>query len=147
MSETAQQYELAYHLSPALDEAGMTAARDEISKIVTSHGGTVSFTRDPEKTRLSYPIKHQRQSWFGYTHFGIEDREKLQEIDEQMRLDNNVIRYLLVVRDYRSQTQGALRTPSAMRPHKQSIPRRQEQPSQVAPQEMEKQLEEVIEKL
>lgn len=147
MAETAKQYELAYHISPTLDEAGVLRVRDEIAQMVVSSGGTITFTREPEKTRLSYPVKHQRQSWFGYLHFDLESGEKLPELDEHMRLNDGILRYLLIVRDPKMQTQAAMRVPSALRPAKQSIPRRAETPSETTPQELEEQLEKVIEKL
>ena len=59
-------------------------------------GGIISFKKEPERTRLSYPINHKGQAYFGYIHFNLESKENLAAIDEQVKLNNDVLRYLTI---------------------------------------------------
>ena len=89
-------YELAFHLNPDLEEIRVQEIAQNLEKEVVSIGGAISFKKDPEKVRLSYPIKHQRQAYFGYIHFTLETGEKLGDLDNQIKHNNDVVRYLLV---------------------------------------------------
>ena len=89
-------YELSFHLNPDLEEAQARQLAQNIENYITSAGGVVSFKKEPERTRLSYPIKHNQQAYFGYVHFNLDNKEGLATIDEQMRLNNDILRYLTV---------------------------------------------------
>jgi len=89
-------YELAYHLSPDFEETQVKQTTQSIENYITSNGGVVSFKKEPERTRLSYPINHNKQAYFGYVHFSLDNKEGLATIDEQMRLNNDVLRHLTV---------------------------------------------------
>ncbi|OGN08606.1 MAG: hypothetical protein A3J46_02795 [Candidatus Yanofskybacteria bacterium RIFCSPHIGHO2_02_FULL_41_11] len=89
-------YELAFHLNPDLEEARAQQLAQSIESCVTSSGGIISFKKEPERTRLSYPIKHKRQAYFGYIHFNLDLPEKLANIDEEVRHNNDILRYLTV---------------------------------------------------
>ena len=96
MANDKTVYELAFHLNPDLEELQAQQLAQNIENYITSVGGVISFKKEPERIRLSYPIKHKKQAYFGYIHFNLELPEKLPNIDEQIRLDNNVLRYLTV---------------------------------------------------
>ena len=89
-------YELAFHLNPDLEEAQVKELAQNIENYVISAEGVISFKKEPEKTRLSYPIKHKKQAYFGYIHFALESKEALANIDEQIRHNSDVLRYLTV---------------------------------------------------
>jgi ribosomal protein S6 len=105
MSEKTKMYELAYHLDASLEEAQVPQMREELEKLVTSHGGMISFSKEPEKARLSYPIRHSRSSYFGYIQFTMPNGEHLAVIDEQLRLNNHVIRSIVLKQEPVSQNQ------------------------------------------
>ncbi len=89
-------YELAFHLNPDLEEAQVQQLSQNIESYITSAEGVVSFKKEPEKIRLSYLIKHKKQAYFGYIHFTLEVPENLANIDEQVRHNNDILRYLVV---------------------------------------------------
>ena len=92
-----QVYELAFHINPDLEEAQVQQVSQDIENYITSNKGTVSFKRELEKTRLSYLIKHKRMAYFGYFHFSLESPEEgLANINERFKLNNDVLRYLIV---------------------------------------------------
>lgn len=102
-------YELAFHLNPDLEESQVQQLVQNLESYITSNGGVVSFKKEPEKIRLSYLVKDKKQAYFGYIHFNLETpteipgsaqepspRENLANIDEQVRHNNDVLRYLVV---------------------------------------------------
>lgn len=89
-------YELAFHLNPDLEEAQVQQAAQNLENYITSAEGVISFKKEPERARLSYPIKHKRQAYFGYMRFTLEPKENLASIEEQARINNDVLRYLVV---------------------------------------------------
>lgn len=89
-------YELAFHIDSNLDESGARNVQAEVQKFVNDIGGAISFTKDIEKTKLSYPIRHQRFSHMGYVRFSLENGEKISELDEHMRLHPPIMRHLLL---------------------------------------------------
>jgi ribosomal protein S6 len=97
MSEMSKQtYELAFHLNPALEEADVQRIRQELEKIITTNGGIISFSKDPEKIRLAYPIKHLLNSNFGYMNFNLELPELVNQIRDEVKLNHDVIRFLIL---------------------------------------------------
>src|SRR3989344_1771094 len=93
-----KNYELAFHIIPNLEEADVQKTKQELEKTVISRGGTVLFSKDPERTRLAYPIKHQGNAYFGYLNFNLEssEPETVSQIRDELRLNQNVLRFLIL---------------------------------------------------
>ena len=89
-------YELAFHLNPNLEEAKVREIKENVEKIITSNEGVISYSKEPEKIRLSYEIKHQRNSFFSYIQFNLSGSKALDELNEQLKLNPDVLRYLII---------------------------------------------------
>lgn len=97
MSDLAKQnYELAFHITPTLEDADVQRTRQELEKVVISHGGVISFSKDPEKIRLAYPIKHQSNAYFGYFNFDLDSGEFLNQIRDDIKLNADILRFLIL---------------------------------------------------
>ncbi len=147
MTEKTPQYELAYHLDPNLDDVKVHQIREETEQFIGTLGGVIAFSKEPEKIRLSYPVRHQRSSYFGYLHFTLPEREKLAQLDEYLRLNTNVFRYLALKIEPESEKQKAARVGMAQREQKRPVRKTEPAAPSAKPEEIEKQLEEVIGKL
>ncbi len=133
-----QLYELAYHIEPEVQEDQLVPMKDELEKLVTDKGGVIVFSKEPERSRLSYPIRNERMSYFGYIHFNIADKDALAHIDEQLRLNTHIMRHLLIkVADRRA---DATKLPAGQ-PERRV---RKETAAHKDGKEIEKQLEDVI---
>lgn len=88
-------YEFAYHLGPELEEASIKEQMQELESIVSKNGGSLLSSREPKKTRLSYSIKHKKSSHFGVIDFSAVS-ETIEKINIQLKLQHNVMRYLLI---------------------------------------------------
>lgn len=105
MSDLAKQnYELAFQISSNLKESDVQKTRQDLEKAVISHGGIVSFAKDPERVRLAYPIKHQTNAFFGYLNFNLETGEAVHQIRDELRLNPNVLRFLILKQEEESKT-------------------------------------------
>lgn len=93
-------YEFACHFTTQLDEATVPALWQEVIGLIQRHGGTVSLAQEPQKQRLSYPILHQRQSFFGWAQFTLSEAEGspslLAELAEWARLHPQVLRHIVL---------------------------------------------------
>lgn len=88
-------YELAYHLSPDLDEAGVKVRVQELTELVSQAGGIVVNSKTPQHIHLSYMIKKKQYANFGLIDFSA-PADTVEKINAQMKLQSNVFRYLLI---------------------------------------------------
>lgn len=139
---------------PEFDEKELPGKMAEIEKIITQNDGEILKSQEPKKKHLSYPIKQNHYANFGVLEFQA-PAEAIDKINAQMKLQNDVLRYLLI----KSLGEGkVLRTlvPSKRRAKPKpgdieastqaSKPVRPKEES-AKPEEIEKQLEDVIEKI
>jgi len=96
-------YELAFHLVQTLDEEAIQAETKLIEDLIGQHGGFVLHSKKPEKRHLSYPIRHQIYAFFGFIDFTISS-DKIKKITDQLKLDKNVLRSMIVKKSQKSST-------------------------------------------
>lgn len=146
MPDTKNNYELGYHLNQNIEEAHVSQLREELEKLLANNGAIVVFSKEPEKTRLSYEIKHERASYFGFIQFSLDNKEALAAISEQLRLNNNLLRYIVLAVEPVRAKKGKPRSLMG-----QSQERKVKKPEQITTEEerkeIEKKLEDIIEGL
>lgn len=96
MDGIKQNYELAFHVVSSLEEAEARKLAQDLERSVTSKGGVVSFSKEPEKIRLSYPIKHQTGAYFGFFNFNLESPESVNQVRDELRLNPAVLRFIIL---------------------------------------------------
>ena len=90
-------YELAFHLNPNLEESKVSETKARLEQAITGRTGTISFSKEPEKIRLSYAIDHNNSAFFGYIQFTLgSPEEALKELNDELKLNNDILRYLIV---------------------------------------------------
>ena len=92
-------YEMSYLLTTDIPEDKIDSETIELKNIITENGGDIVQTNSPEKKRLAYPIrKAGKKSKEGiYFLFNLELSERFPvEIGKKLRLNEKVLRYLLV---------------------------------------------------
>lgn len=148
MSDTKRNYELAYHITPNTDEARIDQIRTELEKELTQAGASISFSRQPERTRLSYPVNGNAQSYFGYIQFNSENPEGLQTVQDHIKLNQDIIRSMIMRLPSDAQkNQQAMRQQKAReRMQKMAAKTLPQQPA-VKNEKLDKELEDIIEKL
>ena len=138
-------YELAFHLSPNTEESALEQARQELEGYIAEAGGSIGYVRKPERTHLSYPIKKNSNSFFAYVHFSMVDKDGLVKVEDKLKLDTRVLRYLLLKTE-----SDAEKAKSIARKAKSSIRRErrtEKQPVKKATEQEKKEIDEKLEKL
>ena len=141
-------YELAFHLNPNLEEAKVKEIKEKIESIITSNKGVVSYSKEPEKIRLSYDIKHHGNSFFSYIQFNLSEAGALEELNEQLKLNPDVLRHLVIKLPSDLQKKQSMLKQVKMREGQE----KRAQTKSTAPivgenKELDKKLEEIIEGL
>lgn len=94
MSEQ-KKYEIAYHLSPAVPEGDVLLESGKIAKLIEDSKGMVRHQEAPQKRRLYYPIKKERNSFFGWITFSMPPAE-LANFSKKLKTAENLLRHLIV---------------------------------------------------
>lgn len=91
-------YEVVYILDPALDEAAVTAKLDTFHELATAMGGEVAEIDHWGGRQLAYPINKQGSGYYVVAHFTAAP-EALPEYERLLKLDLEVLRYLVVINE------------------------------------------------
>ncbi len=93
-----RDYEMMIVITPTVGEEGLPAEIERVSGYITGQGGTVSSTINENpwgRRRLAYPINDHRDAFYVLYRF-IARPEAIVEIEREMKLDEALIRYLVV---------------------------------------------------
>ncbi len=92
------KYELAVVVSVKLEDEERAATIERVKEYITRYGGTVVDVEEWGKRRLAYEIQKMREAYYYFVHFEA-DSSCPAELESQMRIMENVIRYLIVRQD------------------------------------------------
>ena len=130
-----ENYELGFHLIPDLTEDEVKQATEELASEITKNGGLITFTKEPQRFRLAYPIKHKLSSYFGFIIYSA-PKDSVLKLQDTFKLNTKILRYVIVKKEERQE------------PEVRTKPRlKQEEKPAAKPTEVDKQLEEIIENL
>ncbi len=93
----AKEYEMALVLRPELDEERQAAVLTRYRQVIERHGGTVEEPNVWGKRRLAYEINDQQEGIYVFVPFTAESTANA-ELDRLLRIDENVLRHLVVIR-------------------------------------------------
>jgi small subunit ribosomal protein S6 len=91
-------YEVVYILDPALDEDAANAKLSTFHELATAQGGEVSEVDHWGPRQLAYPIAKQTSGYYVVAQFTAV-AEALPEFERLLKLDGELMRYLLVLND------------------------------------------------
>ena len=90
------KYELVVVVSAKLEEEERAAEIEKVSNLVTRFGGTITDVEEWGKKRLAYEIQKMSEAYYYFIHFDTDNTDCPNEIEDQIRIMENVIRYLCV---------------------------------------------------
>ncbi len=91
-------YEVVYILDPALDEGAVTAKLEKFHALAVASGGEVTAVDHWGNRQLAYPIRRHQSGYYVVAQFAAV-ADALPEFERLLRLDEEVLRYLLVLND------------------------------------------------
>ena len=92
------KYELCVVLSAKLEDDERTAALEKVQKLITRFGGTIENIDEWGKKKLAYEIQKMKEAYYYFVHFDADATAPV-EIENRIRIMDNVIRYLCVRAD------------------------------------------------
>lgn len=93
------KYELALVISAKLDDETRSGVLDRSRDYIARHGGTVGETQEWGKRKLAYEIEKQTEAYYYFIQFETDNSETPNELEQRMRIMDNVLRYLIVRKD------------------------------------------------
>ena len=148
LEQKIENYELGFHLLPELEEGKIAEKTQEIEEMIAKLGGSVVNSRQPKKQHLSYPIDHQRYSYFGVISFKLPAIAS-DQLRDNLKLEETVLRSLILKVKENQKVLRTIKDQSAkprIRTHTPTKPDAKPK-EEIKPEVMEKQIEEVIEGL
>ncbi len=76
----------------------------KVAKLLNSHEAKINLENYWGKKKFAYPINHENYGYYGYYEFAIE-RKAISEINNTLRLDKDVLRFIIIKKDVKSEEQ------------------------------------------
>ena len=89
------KYELALVVNAKIEDDAREAVVEKAKNYVTRYGGTITEVEEWGKKRLAYEIQKMREAYYYFIHFES-DATVPGEIEQRIRIMDNVLRYLCV---------------------------------------------------
>lgn len=93
------KYEIATVLSVRLEDEERTAIIERIKEMITRFGGNVADVEEWGKRKLAYEIQKMDEAFYYFIHFESDNTDCPNEMEQQLRIMDGVIRYLIVRED------------------------------------------------
>jgi small subunit ribosomal protein S6 len=90
------KYELAVIVNVKLEDEERAATIEKVKEYIVRFGGTVTNVDDWGKKRLAYEIQKSREAFYYFIQFESENTDCPNEVEANIRLMENVVRYLCV---------------------------------------------------
>ena len=92
------KYELTVVLNVKLEDEQRAAAIEKVKGYITRFGGTVTNVDEWGKKRLAYEIQKMKEGFYYFITFES-DSNCPNEVEQRVRIMENVIRYLCIRQD------------------------------------------------
>jgi len=92
------QYELSLVVNAKIEDEAKVATLEAVKDLITRFGGTITNVDDWGKKRLAYEIQKMKEGFYYFIQFES-DSKCPGEIEQRIRIMENVIRYLCIRRD------------------------------------------------
>lgn len=89
------EYETIYVVRPELTEDTVRALNEKVDGIVGRFEGHILFREDWGKRKLAYPIQKNSKGHYIYLRY-LGPTEMIAEIERNLRIDSNLLRFLTV---------------------------------------------------
>ena len=90
------KYELVVVVSAKLEDDARAQVIEKVQALVTRFGGTITDVEEWGKKKLAYEIQKMSEAYYYFIHFDTDNTDCPNEIEDQIRIMENVIRYLCV---------------------------------------------------
>ena len=96
----ARDYELGIVINPEVGDEQARAVVERVQQIIGANGGQVVRVNAWGRRRLAYPIEHHRDGLYFFYDLILEPQSVV-EIERNLRVNEDIVRHLLKLRDSR----------------------------------------------
>ena len=89
------KYELAVVVNAKIEDDERAQVIEKIKEMIARFGGNVTDVDEWGKKRLAYEIQKMREAYYYFIHFEAESTVPA-EVEQRIRIMDNVLRYLCV---------------------------------------------------
>lgn len=89
------KYEMMFIVKATIDEAKVSEVAENLKSVITSMKGEITDSKDMGQKKLAYPIKKEVTGFYFVVNFNA-DNETVAELDRKARIDENVIRHMII---------------------------------------------------
>jgi len=93
-----RNYEGVFILTPDLSSDASKGAVVQLQELVTKNGGRIDGLQEWGRKRLAYKIKKKHEGHYVILNFQL-DSKQTKKMEQSLRLNDQVLRYLLVSKD------------------------------------------------
>ncbi|MDD7267333.1 MAG: 30S ribosomal protein S6 [Lachnospiraceae bacterium] len=93
------KYELAVVVSAKIEDEAREATVEKVKEYVTRFGGTITNVDEWGKKRLAYEIQKMKEAFYYFIQFETENTACPGEVEQRIRIMENVIRFLCIKQD------------------------------------------------
>lgn len=130
-----------------MEETRAEQIRTDLEQELVKNGASITYAKAPEKIRLSYEVKGNQQAYFGYIQFNTENPEGLRPLEEHIKLNPDIIRSLVLRLPSDAQKNQQIMRQAKARERIQKMAKPLPQQPAVPNEKLDKELEDIIEKL
>lgn len=142
-----RHYELSFWFSAQLGETAAEQRSNVLVKNIEEIGGVVTFNQLPQLKQLAYPIKKERNGYFGYLKFDLPGK-KVEELKKKLDFDKDILRYLIIsIPEEKKREKSARKRKSSSFKKETTAPVAKKVPqAKIDIKELDKKLNEILEK-
>ena len=93
---TMNKYELALVINAKIEDDARTDAIEKIKALIEKFGGEITNVDEWGKKKLAYEIQKMSEAYYYFIHFDTDNTDCPNEIEDQIRIMENVIRFMTV---------------------------------------------------
>ena len=93
------KYEIAVVVSAKLEDEERATVIEKVKDLVQRFGGNITDVEDWGKKKLAYEIQKMDEAFYYFVHFESDNADCPNEMEQQLRIMDGVIRYLVVRED------------------------------------------------
>lgn len=89
------KYEMMFIVKATIDEAKVNEVAENLKSVITSMKGEITDSKDLGQKKLAYPIKKEVTGFYFVVNFNA-NNEIVAELDRKARIDESVIRHMII---------------------------------------------------
>ncbi len=101
-----KKYECAVVVAPSVGSDVLESCTKKYTEVITSRGGSLTVLDDWGKRSLAYEIDDHKEGYYHFYRFEG-DKDIVDDLDRQLKIDENVIRHMIVRDEQRGKAHAA----------------------------------------